>query len=974
MNISFMRSHNQVYRYTVADTQGQELREIFLHYESKIGSESYETAQTVGEMVFRRLSENLPLGTIKCQDKLGNRFEVEIISRKKWHRFARYLTRFFKFLNNDSKIEVRIKKVQPALKNRSEISPEVCLERPLLAQVDWRVNAFHDSYTEFAAEAFQKYEPEFVAHDDTRNLSNTDHCQYKIIHNEGKLQLVRRDSSLDDQGDAIQGYITFICKEYGIEKINYILHLYRIDLRGPLTPEIIYRINIGVGNLEKQDLTAFANKIDDLQGIDQLNEADLRAHFTTQELRGIGRSMGLHGELTSEILREWIASYQQKDLREKLKGAIEILSFTPTERSRQYTGREILYPIMSRYTIADNQYYKPWVDQQELLQIFPDLEDCYLADGQVNWDRYCELLTHVVSKKHLARRHPNEIYRVGALIPAPRDQEGHLRWYVVSSCVSNGKGMHSYTLEPLDSQDQEDSLPAIKLYRSTAASPYALDNYATVLNDINPINSPGYEGFQLSKKYEEGFFKKRTIPLWVGYHLQAAQVDDEAKKIEVLDQAIKAYSSESLRPYVMKPLGEVIRQRDSDILEIVQGLMQKSWLNLFKVFRLILILFKYKTDALLPSQKRDAEFLLTLIDPSDSRYEDLNKALRRSVGEPLLGDELREVNVRMAIIDELRKNLGEKKLDAVASQLDQLAERAEELPRFKMKQSMILTGHSLGGSCAAKAFVEYTAEEERVPLSMSLRTFDAPAINELDNMKYQDYGNHAALFQWLKARFSIVHRFEAGDFISQAGEVHLGASTEEERRKLEAWTHFEASVTESLERSRASAIRDTPVAHGTQFEKGQRHSSHLLFSYAEYKSYLSNRVNELRAGNDSISTVEGRPVEESWCIAQLEEQMRLVDRLAKERIGDYERTWIDPMILKKFDQGDKRNWSTIQTVFKVFGVRSDNANRFRLILGVVIRIFLSWLTINKPVEHHDAGHGVWWLQRDAKGVLAIKLR
>lgn len=973
MNTNFMRSNDHVYRCVISNIQSEESREIFLHYECKMSPETYETAQAVAEIVTQRLHKNLPLGTFQCEDRQGNRLEVQVITQRRWQRFARYLTRFFKFLNNDSKIEVRIRKAWSTGSNRGEVSPKTFLERPLPVQGDWRASAFHDSYTELATEAFQKYEPEFAARDNRGNLSNTDHCQYKIIHNEGNLQLVRRDSGLDDEGAAIQSYLGLMREEYGIEKINYILHFYEIDQNGPLTPEIIYRMNIGVGNLEKQDLTAFINKIEGMQEVENDSSVNLRACFTRQELRGIGRSMDLQGELTSDTLRDWIKSYQQKNLREKQNAAVDILSFTPEEKARQYTGREILYPIMTRYTIADSQYYKPWVDQQELLQVFPDLENSCFEDGRTNWDRYCELLTHIVSKKHLARRHFSEDYRVGALIPAPRDQEGHLRWYVVSSCISNGKGIHSYTLEPLDGQDQEDSLPAIKLYRSTAFSTYAFDSNASLRNDLNPINSPGYEGFELSRKYEEDFFKERSIPLWVGYHLQAAQVDEEARKTKLLDQAIGAYEREGLRPYEMKSLGQVIRKRDSDIMEIAQGLMKKSLFNLFKVFRLVLMIFKHKTEALLPSQTRDAEFLLSLIDPHDLRYLDLAKELQKCAGKPHTKQERQEIEACMSSVGQLRKNLRKKRFDAVSSQLDELAERAEELPRFKKKQSMILTGHSLGGSCAAKAFVEHTAAVERVPLGMSLRSFDSPAINESDNNKYHNYGVHADLFQWLNAKFSIVHRLEAGDFISQGGEVHLGASTNVEQKKLEAWTHFEASVTESLEQAKALAIRDTPVAHATQFEKGKRHSSRLLNYYAEYKRYLSNRVNELKTAGGLQKDEVGKPVEESWTIAQLEEQMQLVDQLAKKRIGDYERTWIDPMILKKFDEGDKKSWGPIQAVFKVFGLRSDNMERLRTIMGVFIRVFLSWIRINQPVEHHDAGHGAWWSLRDPKGVLVIKL-
>ncbi len=995
MNARFQRSNDQSYLYRYRDNLINSEKEIIIKYYESVSPQTYETVKSIGKLLINR--EDLPGKSIKCSDQSGNIFEVRKLSRRKRHRFAGYLTKFFKFYKNDSSVSFELKKIHSAekktanKKTQSNATVKPLLTTPMPIKGDFKTAAFADGYTQLASEAFQKYEPEFAAHDHKGNFSNTDHCQYKIVEKEKQLLLIPKDAPWNNEGNALKGYLEFMSEEYGIEKINYILHLYQIDLKGPLTPEIIYRMNIGVGNLEKQDLDAFTLKVNQIQNVDQLSDADLRAHFSVHELRGIQRFLG-ENESPDSDLRQWITEYQDLDKHEQQDTALAALSFSDKDKTKQYTGREILYPIMSKYTIADKKYFKPWVDQQELLQVFGDLKNCH-KNGKENWDLYCELLSHIVCKKHLARKHPGEAYRVGTLIPAPSDPFGRDRYYVVSSFVSNSKGIHSYTLEPLNGGDD---LPAIKLFRSTAHSKYAMDNNATVRNDINPFNPPGYEGAKLSKKYEEDFFKTRTIPLWVGYHLQASRVEDPKAKAKLLSQTLDAFARDQLRPYQMNSLGEVMANRDAELVEIAQDFMKKSIFNFFSVFRLVKIIFKYKKADDVSTQKSDALFLLSLIDQTNPKYQNLVKDLKRCALQ-IDKEESAAVQNRLFLIDEIRLQIKEGNYERATAFFRQFADEAKELPKYKSNQSIIVTGHSLGAAAAEKAFVDYIANDERIPVTepaseaaadlgselvsqkhqdnqISLRTFDPPAISAVDNQRYHAYGAHVDLFNWLKAKFSIIHRIEAGDFVSQSGEEHLGSSTPEECAKLASWTSFEASVSESLIHAKVAAIRDTPVAHATQFEKGKQHSSRLINEYVEYKQYLIARIKLLRTNHQAMIPVDqAKRAEESWTIEQLEGQIKLIDKLAEERIGDYQRTWVDATVLKKFDRGEKKSWKAIQSVFKELGLRSNKVEKIRSFLGVTIRIFLSQMNLNKGPENNDAGHEDWWKYRDDNGVIAVSL-
>lgn len=141
-------------------------------------------------------------------------------------------------------------------------------------------------------------------------------------------------------------------------------------------------------------------------------------------------------------------------------------------------------------------------------------------------------------------------------------------------------------------------------------------------------------------------------------------------------------------------------------------------------------------------------------------------------------------------------------------------------------------------------------------------------------------------------------------------------------------------------------IRDSSTAHATRFERGRRNPTFII---------LSARKLLLEGGLDKKT------------------EKRISD-LLKERLGDYERTWVDPQILWRFNHGDMRSWKHIQTVWQEPGFLSTSVEKIRLFLGVVVRVLFARLSINTPVEHlPDAGHGTWWKYRDVNGVFAVEL-
>src|SRR5262249_30889961 len=136
-------------------------------------------------------------------------------------------------------------------------------------------------------------------------------------------------------------YYDHIVQTYGQEKINYIQKTYGIDLEGMqkrgehLTPEIVYRINIGVGNIESHDIDALYRKVDSMNSA--LEKADLKnphdqdldtfmkrmiphANLTLAEVRGIYNILkAKHPQPTLDDLRTWLHEDLQLKSRERTR-------------------------------------------------------------------------------------------------------------------------------------------------------------------------------------------------------------------------------------------------------------------------------------------------------------------------------------------------------------------------------------------------------------------------------------------------------------------------------------------------------------------------------------------------------------------------------------------------------------------------------------------------------------------------------
>lgn len=716
---------------------------------------------------------------------------------------------------------------------------------------------YQDPFTSLAAWSFQHNEPEFISRDSRK----PEHSSFRLIKINDKIQLVHQSSPLATEENKRAAAKAFFeqCEElFGKERVDYINYHYLLDLENAseLTPEHVYRFNIGTTNREFQTVEEFSKKI-------QENQLGQLPKYTLLKM----------GEDLSVILNKYpllLKPCSEWD-QNTFNGVQKWLFPSDMELDLAYTGRKITQMIQSAYTTAELGEFKPWVDQQEMTQIAKELVEAS------SWASYMEILSHVAAKKHLARMHPEEGYRVGALIPAPPEKKGGpVRWYKVTGFSSN-RHIHGYTLEGAYPGSK---LPAIKLYRSTASSPAALNSSGSLETDFSHINSPGYTGIKMLDDYDREFFDKRSIPLWVGYQTIAEQKIEKGfsdnQCLEVfknLGLANEKLVEDEHRRNSKKTLREVIRENDAILNELFlrysgfkktrednvsSQLLKKYGKSYLKIYSRLVCDYVHPEleEVILISDqktKKDAVRLYHLLGKMKHKLPDpptrdkilihdlmsdiekhifssgqvFNEAAARKFQDNVLEDLLileDEVNSAIAL-----KNFDIARLlmERWSQSLKAYAMVRNEHLESKIDEDIHVAGQSLGGACAAESLSHHLIKRGRIPLPgrhASLFEYDAPGLNKEDNDRFIALGNeNTDLLKSLRSQFDIIRRQETGDPLAFLGHVHLGAVySEEDALRVGQWLRFDATINERLKTSKSPAIAESYAPHATRFLEGRR--------------------------------------------------------------------------------------------------------------------------------------------------------
>ena len=432
------------------------------------------------------------------------------------------------------------------------------IECPTLSMSE-RLDAksFDDPFTQLATLYLQTVDPNFVS--EQKVLAS-----FRFVLQDDVLSLEPLSvgkGSIEENQQTIQAFRDYILTEFGKKRLDYVNSAYGFSLDEmlktgqPLTPDHVFKVNIGMNNVELADVQALFEK---LLAIGKKFPESTKEYLTLENFQN-GSCLSLHefrALLQHVKKRDNEPNYKQAVLRfiqtlPKENVSVQsldpqvfntLVSFTMPDseaRARAYTGRKIsLIAIHGSNTMGNPDIFNPSRDLFELLQVFDQMQK------QEDWTNYFELLTHVAAKKTLPRETAPEMqkpgdkhWHVGILLPAPLSSENEARWYYNEACFDDGQGNINYVLLPACDGYRTDgkALPFIKNYRSTASDSNAFDSRQSIAADLNPYGSPGSIDPKDSFAMEKGDFFKRTIPLWVAKLLHAEKKDSLDLHYEALD-------------------------------------------------------------------------------------------------------------------------------------------------------------------------------------------------------------------------------------------------------------------------------------------------------------------------------------------------------------------------------------------------------------------------------------------------------
>lgn len=893
-------------------------------------------------------------------------------------RIVSWVCRFFKIIKNDSKVAYELTTHSlPAFlytpKRRLDIPEPGSLILEGFGQKLAASKAYFDPFTELATTLFQDYEP-YHSWKDARTHPSRDasHYQLVIVGDTVCGKLLDDESVAQDEKSAtLKAYRAFIERQFGKHVIDRIQTHYDFSFddmikRGdPLTPEIVYRINVGTSYVVIGDVERMV--------------WDLKEGLELPErIRARTKQLGLQVD--------------QIDIKnpDHFAKLMDLLSLTDYEHEKIFTGRALHGIITSWYTQGDEELFKPWVDQQEFSQT------CFKIPKRTKdkaWDCFYEDLAMILCKKHLHQKDPDGSYKVGAIIPAPKQENKPQAYYKVTSLLYNSRGILSYSLEPTCPNTQ---LPVIKLYRSTAVSPYNFDGFASFKNDFNPLNSPGYEGSHLLERHELEFFKRRTIPVWVGYqYLAGKKLHKTRESMEevytLLTKANKTLRAEIAAKCAKPTLKQFIRKYDAEFMELIQN-YPKHWLTgHYRAWYLLNNCLRHAVQYEYDEQSSRVAYLKAFLEEAaqheQKKLADLAKKLLKwwnwdkkpedwdlktsSVIANCTSFEndrlLQRLTTQEAFTEQELRTLWEK-LKKWNAELAKYAKEKNEDLEHKENQNIDFVGHSLGAACAQRFLVYYTAAKGRIPVpgqTISARIFDDPAINNEDNQAFIDFGNeHADLLSALHAKYAIVRRQEAGDVVPLTGETHLGAiQTREQQEKSVRWLKFDAAIQKASSKATHPYIRDTVTAHGRMF--------------ADAKAKIGSK--ELR---QEKKRKVAHLMQNSQRTAQEDAQLK---RLQEELSGDYKSTKYTACRQWEFDHPPNgKIWSELYGLWHlplpsiidslvIERMRSYLSAAFRsgFFLNIIPKIMRTFAQLAYSGPQGDERHGPWRQNCNAKGVLVV---
>ncbi|MCP5503631.1 MAG: hypothetical protein H7A41_00595 [Chlamydiales bacterium] len=609
------------------------------------------------------------------------------------------------------------------------------------------VPSYEDGYTRAATHYFTNTP---IKEDNILNEWSWSKPRVRFVVQDGTIHLMKGFSTIErifrkifyrqemrqweeQNRQAVRAYVGFLEREIGKEKLEQIQKTYGFDFEkmikdgDPLLPKYIYFCNIGMNNIEMSDVTLLGNKIEDFLSEHRVDERLLTIFmsgnhpFTNREARAILQRFGQEGTVADlyryigAVRDESGMSSEHLD-HERFGKLVKLLETPKGQWERLYTGRKFSKTIKGSYNkeISDRKTFRPWIDQQELLQVFNEMKDPF--PGQVvnreKLDRYFfEMITKVVVKKHLMRSETDGTWRVGALIPSPyKDSSGHTVYYRVDQGVDSGHGKLWYVLRPA-CDDYDPSLPVIRAPRDTSRDHYAQRGGHTITRDL--AKHAGY--LYSSSTYEEDkkFFNEFTLPVWMGHLAVTMRTYHQVKESEDYEA-------------LAEPLNAMHQALQHEIKK--------------RVF-----------EKQMP--KEEGERLAC-------QLEQIHRAIQRAEGI----DQLRLTQTYIATILAINPS---RTPELAPYDVDDFV-RFTNLMEGRVPRPLASIGNSLGGFDAQNDLIRHTLTSNRIPIvNVQLFTHSSLKVDREEEQHFSDFIiQNKDLLKALRVKMSIQHVTEFNDKVS----------------------------------------------------------------------------------------------------------------------------------------------------------------------------------------------------------------
>ncbi|MCP5505648.1 MAG: hypothetical protein H7A38_02060 [Chlamydiales bacterium] len=434
------------------------------------------------------------------------------------------------------------------LQDEIDLSTNRQVQRAFTESIGVDVPTFKDGYTRAATHFFETHQIE-----ESKLLGSWISSRPRLVVTKGMIHLTKGFSKIEaifrrifqpkmmaeweeQNREAMDAYVSFLEREVGRAKLSEIQKIYGFDFakmreKGlPLEPKHIYFCNIGMNNIEMNDVTRLGSRVSLFLASNRYSDQLLPLlrggdhPFTMREARAILEKLGK--EATVADLHIALGGVQGQPFpseyfTEKTFGKLVSLLETPAKDWESlYTGRKFMKIIRGAYNeeVTDRNTFRPWVDQQELLQVFQEMKDPFPGETPLRKkvDHYFyEALTKIVVKKHLMRSLEPDNWEVGALIPSPyKNDQGETIYYRVDQGVDSGHGKMWYVFRPA-CEDYDSKYPVIRAPRDTTPDRYAMRGGPTLTRDLG--KDAGAQFSSTTLKEDRALFREFTLPVWMGH-------------------------------------------------------------------------------------------------------------------------------------------------------------------------------------------------------------------------------------------------------------------------------------------------------------------------------------------------------------------------------------------------------------------------------------------------------------------------